>query len=430
MTLRFFSAILFFTITAHAHGQLLVANNGNDEDLPQAWNVDLNDGSATALWQTSAGIEVWGMAFDPASQSILASSGPRLYSGGLGETPTLLGTMTDGAGASLTMPGLAWANGGLYAVRGVGDEAIFSVDLDTLVATVVLDFPELEYDFGGLAFNPDNNLFYGTSDSLAADGVGLYSIDVFGSGNISLVTSYPSGEFDIDGLAIGNGVAYLVQDSSGDTIHPYDLTTNTYLANLQNPMPTSEVFSAAAFVSGMDSPDGDFDNDGDYDCADINSLVSEIAAGSSNTAFDLTADGILDLDDRDAWLAEAGADANSGTSNGNPFLLGDANLDGFVDTTDFNVWNENKFTMNPAWCSGDFNADGFIDTGDFNIWNENKFTSSDVSAVPEPSGAALLLLGLLSLSARRFPRSRSRQTSGSFSGRLNSGESSYNTSIR
>ena len=71
MTLRFFSAILFFTITAHAHGQLLVANNGNDEDLPQAWNVDLNDGSATALWQTSAGIEVWGMAFDPASQSIL-----------------------------------------------------------------------------------------------------------------------------------------------------------------------------------------------------------------------------------------------------------------------------------------------------------------------------------------------------------------------
>ena len=394
-TLRFLPALLCFSFAAHAHGQLLVANNGTDAGLAQAWDVNLADGSATDLWPTSAGVDVWGMAFDPAGQNVYASSGSQLYSGGLGTSPTLRGRITDGAGENLSMQGMAWANGGLYAVRGIGEEAIYSVDLVTLVATVVLDYPELDYDFGGLAFNTDDGLFYGTSDSIAADGVGLYSIDAFGSGNISLVTSYPAGEFDIDGLAIGDGVAYLVQDEPGDTIHPFDLGTNTYLANLPNPMTTTEAFSAAAFVTEVTSLDGDFNDDGNYDCADIDALVGEIASGSFDSAFDLTGDGVLDLGDRDAWLVEAGADANSGTASGNPFLLADANLDGFVDTTDFNVWNDNKFTVTAEWCSGDFNADGFVDTGDFNIWNENNFTSSDVSLVPEPSGIFLLLCGLL-----------------------------------
>ena len=235
--------------TSASSAQLLVANNGSDAGATQAWNVNPADSSATEIWGTNSGVEVWGMAFDPASQSIFASSGSELYSGDLTGAPTLLGTMTDVSGASLTMTGLAWANGGLYAVRGVGDEAVFSVDLTTLVATVALDYPELEYDFGGLAFNPLDGLFYGTSDSLAADGVGLYSLDVFGDGSIDLVTNYPAGEFDIDGLAVGDNVAYLVQDNPGETIHPFDLTSGSYLPNLTNPMPTAEVFSAAAFVT-------------------------------------------------------------------------------------------------------------------------------------------------------------------------------------
>ena len=49
---------------------------------------------------------------------------------------------------------------------------------------------------------------------------------------------------------------------------------------------------------------------------------------------------------------------------------------GVVDATDFNVWNENKFTNASSWCRGDFNADGVIDVSDFNAWNNNKFQSS------------------------------------------------------
>lgn len=145
----------------------------------------------------------------------------------------------------------------------------------------------------------------------------------------------------------------------------------------------------------------DFNGDGACDCGDIDALVAEIAAGSNDAAYDLNGDNVVDVMDRDEWLASAGAMNNA---SGNPYLLGDANLDGSVDVGDFNLWNGSKFTNTAAWCSGDFNADGSVDVGDFNIWNGNKFTSSDVSVVPEP-GSILLPLALMSILAFRRRRS-------------------------
>ncbi len=146
------------------------------------------------------------------------------------------------------MVGLAWANGGLYSSRNIANEAIYSIDLTTQVATVLFDYADADYDFGGLAYNPDDGLFYGTNDDATPNGSGLYSIDAFGGGAITLVTPYPAGETDIDGLAVGNGVAYLVEDEAGMSIHPYDLVGGAYLPDLMSPMQTSEVFSGAAFV--------------------------------------------------------------------------------------------------------------------------------------------------------------------------------------
>lgn len=131
----------------------------------------------------------------------------------------------------------------------------------------------------------------------------------------------------------------------------------------------------------IEEPDFDFDNNGVLDCADIDALVGEIAGGTNSAPFDLTGDGLVNLADRDAWLAGAGGIL---LPSGNPFRLGDANLDGVVDVGDFNIWNSNKFTPVAAWCSGDFNADGSVDVGDFNVWNANKFTSS-ANSVPEPA---------------------------------------------
>ena len=135
---------------------------------------------------------------------------------------------------------------------------------------------------------------------------------------------------------------------------------------------------------------GDFDQNGMYDCADVDALVAEIAAGTNDVGFDLTVDALVDADDLTLWLEVAGDVLNA---SGNAFLYGDANLDGVVDVSDFNIWNSNKFTPTAAWCSGDFNADGSVDVSDFNLWNGNKFqdVNQRPAAVPEPSSGFQVL---------------------------------------
>ncbi|MEM7315839.1 MAG: choice-of-anchor Q domain-containing protein, partial [Planctomycetota bacterium] len=90
----------------------------------------------------------------------------------------------------------------------------------------------------------------------------------------------------------------------------------------------------------------DFDGDSVCDGQDIDQLVAQIASGNHDLLFDLTGDALVDLDDRDAWLAAAGA---MNLPSGNAYILGDANLDGAVDVSDFNIWNSNKFTFVDSW---------------------------------------------------------------------------------
>ncbi len=151
---------------------------------------------------------------------------------------------------------------------------------------------------------------------------------------------------------------------------------------------------------------GDFNDDGLYDCADIDSLVAAIATGGGALQFDLTGDGVVNLADQSAWLTEAGA-ANLGP--GKSYLNGDANLNGVVDISDFNVWNQNKFQFTQAWCRGDFNADGVTDISDFNVWNLNKFSASDTSVVPEPQTLSTLVIWGTALLIGT-PRRRSRRS--------------------
>ncbi len=157
------------------------------------------------------------------------------------------------------------------------------------------------------------------------------------------------------------------------------------------------IANALLYTASFALPSGDFDGNGLFECADVDSLVVEIVAvaagGTPDDGFDLNGDGTVDTVDLNQWLVNAGADVNSPTG-GNPFLHGDANLDGVVDTGDFNLWNANKFTLNPAWCRGDFTADGVVDVSDFGVWVSNKFQSAaGAMAVPEPTVSWLVWLG-------------------------------------
>ena len=151
-------------------------------------------------------------------------------------------------------------------------------------------------------------------------------------------------------------------------------------------------------------PDGDFNDDGRYDCDDIDTLVQLVASNVQNPSFDLNGDGTLDQADVAAWLVEAGA---AELPSGNPFLAADANLDGVVDGQDFIAWNNNKFSATAAFCAGDFDANGIVDGQDFIRWNSLKFTSSDaIAAVPEGSPALFWLPCLLLGSGARWRRAQ------------------------
>lgn len=175
--------------------------------------------------------------------------------------------------------------------------------------------------------------------------------------------------------------------------------TITFDVRASNSVDQARILTAST-LNVVPGPGGDFNDDGVYDCQDIDSLVSEIAGGNNDGNFDLNGDGAVDSTDLDLWRAEAG---EVNLASGNPYLEGDANLDGFVDASDFNIWNSNSFTNQAAWCSGDFNADGAVDAADFNVWNENRFQSSadHPAAVPEPNGIFMILVGMLMLAIRR-----------------------------
>lgn len=171
---------------------------------------------------------------------------------------------------------------------------------------------------------------------------------------------------------VGQGRATVVGLAAGrDGLYFTDLYKDL---NATSPIEAGARVLRVRYVSP--TPDGDFNNDGFWNCDDINALTAAIAAGNNPAAFDLTGDSLVNALDRDAWLVEGGAN-NPATTNGNAFRPADANLDGVVDGTDFGIWNSNKFTNGSAWCLGNFNSDAVIDGSDFGVWNANKFTSSD-----------------------------------------------------
>ncbi len=143
-------------------------------------------------------------------------------------------------------------------------------------------------------------------------------------------------------------------DGNGESLHRL-ATTILGAASMgwENGTPTP---GTASFSAG-----GDLNGDGFTDILDLTALADAIASGNTQTALDFDTSGTVDELDAAAFLVDV-----LGTKPG------DANLDGVVDGSDFNLWNEHKFaSCNVTLAEGDFNLDGAVDGADFNIWNAN-----------------------------------------------------------
>jgi hypothetical protein len=248
----FLLAVLWLALAFPSSAQLIL---GCDETAPgatNAWYVDVETGNVTPLW---SGIMCWGLATDDANRTIYFNSDSALYAAQYpGCTPVLLGTVKDLAGAPQSLVGLAFVEGVLYATKSVGNEAVYAIDPATLIATVVLDYPDDEYDLGGLDYNPQDELFYATNDDPTPHGAGIFALNVLRSQEIAFVASYPAGVIDVDGCAVGNGKVWLVEDEPAP-LHCFDLATRTYDPQpLPSPIGAPEVFSGGAFAPGLVVP--------------------------------------------------------------------------------------------------------------------------------------------------------------------------------
>jgi len=202
---------------------------------------------ATNEWlQALIGYQFWGAAFDVANNKVYFNNGSTLYEWPVGGTVTQLGTIIDTLGATQSVVSLAFYNGELYCTKNIANEAVYKINTSTLVARVYIDYIDADFDLGGLAIDPNNGNIYATNDDTTPFGSGLFRINMDGTG--TLITAYPAGETDIDGLAVSNaGIAYLITDQPG-FVYVYDLGSNTYLTPLNNPWTSSEVFSSGTWI--------------------------------------------------------------------------------------------------------------------------------------------------------------------------------------
>ena len=151
----------------------------------------------------------------------------------------------------------------------------------------------------------------------------------------------------------------------------------------------------------------DLDGDGSCLIDDLDHLINAIEANADLSTFDLNNDGGVDAVDGPEWLALAASE------NGfaEPYLVGDANLDGLVNAEDLNIVGVNWGQPGKTWSQGNFVSTagngglGTVNSADLNALalNWDQSISRRTVAVPETSSfiAALCTLLTWAFVARR-----------------------------
>ena len=210
---------------------------------------------------------------------------------------------------------------------------------------------------------------------------------------------------EVDGLQIGS-IYHLVVDPAEATVgsnqrygigtfQPSDHTNDSPRLLLGSGKGAWEVGSGPASylhmtINALAAILGDFDGSRVLDAADIDLLSEQIRNSSNDRDFDLNDDGSLTDVDRQIWI-----ELLAGT------ILGDADLDGTVNFSDFLALSAG-FGKPGGWTDGDVDGNGQVEFPDFLALSANFGQSSAVLAtVPEPASIWLLNVAALAVVMRR-----------------------------
>ena len=385
-------------------------------------------------------------------------TGIDIYSPGIGYTsaPTITISAPSAGGTQATV-----ATSDLFTLLGIEQTApgtgYYTAPTATVTASsgsATLGTPVIS----GVNLAGTGNIGGPGNITLAGTVSGVGMLDKIGSGTVSLTApnSYSGGTSVNAGLllieptgpttsALPKGVLSI---SGGEVQLAPNVTQGSQSANVPVTAPTSNVNITSLSITGAGTLDiGNNHIIIDYSGVDpIASIAAWIASGAYAGGTTITWTG--------TGITSSNAQINSGSygigyadsaDSGNPAgldptllsgqieimytLLGDANLDGKVNGTDFNLMATNfNQAVSAGWDKGDFNYDGKVNGSDFVLLadNFNQFASQsaasaadlaaldsfaasngiNLSNVPEPGCAGIMMMAGLGMLRRRRRRSR------------------------
>lgn len=253
-------------------------------------------------------------------------------------------------------------------------------------------------------FELDRNAGFSAEIQLAVDnGAQVYINGELVATEVSFLVENWSGQLPSISIGEDGSVETVKFDDQADSFTNWNLGENEVLLAIRNP--SSEGIPAGGFAFRLDffgeGTLGDFNGNGQLDVEDIDLLTMESASGSDTPSFDLNGDQRVNVDDVNVWVRDL---RNT--------WIGDANVDGEFNSSDFvAVFQAGKFeNLLPAkWSEGDWNGDGLFNSTDFVAafqdggFEQGPRPENAVIAVPEPSAAILLSLGVVGIVRRRRP---------------------------
>ena len=150
-------------------------------------------------------------------------------------------------------------------------------------------------------------------------------------------------------------------DGDGNSLELIDLGNVNSIENASAWSASPNPHGTPGRIVATETIHGDFNGDQEVNRLDVDALYAAIAAGSTDSMFDLTSDNRIDSENTQ-FLIEELIDA----------LPGDANLDGTVNFADFLIMSANFGQQRPlTWIDGDFDGDGEVAFADFLLLSTN-----------------------------------------------------------